>query len=298
MQTIETGLTPIEENKLPTVQSLVEISEVIPADKRNELAKVFKPHAQEIIEFIQEARNIAVTGENDTVGMKAARDHAKKGVAVIKALDATHKEQTVGLKNITGEIDRLRKGMKDVAVETKDQLRHLADTAKRAEEERRQKLGEERRALLLPFLAPGDHITADLSTMDDETFETILEGQKAKKNQREQQAKIEALEREKALREKELQRQKEIEEAQERARIEAEEQASAETQRLKREAEELRTRNAELQASAAQTTVKIEARNMDADRIQTAAELAQDLIDKYADSMDGDVIEYLETFLN
>jgi len=125
----------------------------------------------------------------------------------------------------------------------------------------------------------------------------------AKKLQREQQAKIEALEREKAEREAKEKRDQEIQEAQEKARQEAQETARLREERLQQEAEDLKQRNAELQASIAEAPVKRTISEIQADemiamgRIQTAGDLARDLIDKYADSMDGEVIEYLETFI-
>jgi len=266
------------------IKSELEITSDVPANKAQALLEVFEPFNNKSAELIEKAGLITVNGEDDTVGMKAARDLAKEFVAEIKELDAVHKREKHVARQVTDAVDGLRKQIKDKLTATKDQLRYLADTAKRAEEERRQKLAADRMAKLSQYLGPNDYITADLGTMDDDTFGTILEGQKAKKEAAEQQAKIEALEREKAARDAKEERQQEIEAAKEKARQE-------ERDRLKDE----------LEAAKSPPPVSVHSVAVDTGTktvtIQTAQDLARELLDKYIDAMDGDLVEYLESYL-
>jgi len=162
MEAIETGLTVVKSDT-----ELFEIESGVPANQLAQLVDVFEPFAIQAVQLIDAANKITVTGEDDTVGMNAAKNAAKEFVALIKDLDEAHKREKTVAKRITDTVDGIRKQIKDKLVETKDQLRYLADTAKRAEEKRRQKLAEERREKLLPYLAPGDSITSDLDTMDE-----------------------------------------------------------------------------------------------------------------------------------
>lgn len=315
---------------LPVLRSesgLIEIESPLPQEQIQGLFELFEPYALQARDKIAAFSSITVADENDVDGIESAKAAKKELSELRKELDETHKEHKAGILAQTRAIDGIRKIIKDRIVESEAELKELADTAKRAEQERRESLIKERQTELAPYLETGQ-VVSGLGDMDDSTYQTILQGMKDASDKRAQEAELLELRAEKQRMEDEAKRKEELEKAEKAAKVEArrssvraalldgadfpdwdlESMPDSEFADKLRELIAIKTETQQALVAAEPNPVAgtieevLESRPVRAgmildnhhSRTRHRVELAQELLTDWVDSMDADLIMHLE----
>lgn len=239
---------PAEEQwlSLTGVDMPKEVSQ-LPAHKVEELALIFTPYMQRVIELRKDAQAIEVTSEDDREGMEAAK---RLRIAIKNARNEAEKirKEEKQWSLVTGRVvDFFGKSIKELAEVTENHLKEQETYAERMEAQRRAELKKAREDELFPYLQEGTTV-AGLDTMTEADFQQRLQDAKDAHAYRIQKAEQEEAERLAAI---EAQRAEQEALRAENERLRAEAAAKAEAERIEREAQERADREA-AEAKAAQ----------------------------------------------
>ena len=191
------------------------------------ITKSFQPFIESAKELKKQALEISVKDETDNEGMKKARDLRLSAVKTRKAAEAKKDELKKDALAYGRAVQANYNMLNDFFKSHENDLKNLEETAKRAEEERIQKLIETR-TLAIREIDPC--IRADYYPLDkltNEEFNELLNTM-ALAIKKKEEDRLEAERKE-----------KERKEAEEKAKREAEEKRKAEEERIRKENESL-----------------------------------------------------------
>jgi hypothetical protein len=256
---METSTLPVPAEQwlsLTGVDLPKEVSQ-LPAHKVEELALIFTPFMQRVIELRKDAQEIEVTSEDDREGMEAAK---RLRIAIKNARTEAEKirKEEKQWSLITGRsVDFFGKSIKELAEVTENYLKEQETYAERMEAQRRAELKAAREDAIAPYLLEGT-VVPGLDTMTEADFEQRLQDAKDAHAYRVQKA-----EQEEAERLAEIERKKAEQEAlrAENERLRAEAHAKAEAERIEREAQERADREAAEVRAAQEAAIKKHAAN-------------------------------------
>lgn len=218
----------------------------LPAHKVEELALIFTPYMQRVIELRKEAQEIEVTSEDDREGMEAAK---RLRIAIKNArteAEKIRKEEKQWSLIAGRSVDFFGKSIRELAEVTENHLRDQETYAERMEAQRRAELKAAREDAIAPYLLEGT-VVPGLDTMTEGDFEQRLQDAKDAHAYRVQKAEQEEAERLAAI---EAQKAEQEALRAENERLKAEAHAKAEAERIEREAQEKADREAaEVKAS-------------------------------------------------
>ena len=239
---METSTLPVPAEEwlsLTGVDLPKEVSQ-LPAHKVEELALIFTPFMQRVIELRKDAQAIEVTSEDDREGMEAAK---RLRIAIKNARTEAEKirKEEKQWSLITGRsVDFFGKSIKELAEVTENYLKEQETYAERMEAQRRAELRAAREDAIAPYLLEGT-VVPGLDTMTESDFEQRLQDAKDAHAYRVQKAEQEEAERLAAI---EAQKAEQEALRAENERLRAEAHAKAEAERIEREAQERADREA------------------------------------------------------
>lgn len=249
-------------------------------EKAGLIVETLAPLVEQAGELCREAQGVTVTDATQVTEMRQAREIRLKLVKVRTGAEAARKVLKADALALGKAIDACGNWIKNQTEPVEARLMECELFAERAEAARKQKLRDERYALLAEVGTVDAAIVSTLGDMKQDAFDAMLQGAKLAKKAREEEAKRQ----EQARKDEEARRARELEEARakqaqaeaEAAKLRAE---RAEQDRLAAEAaeRERRAREAiEAKARAEREAAEIKAREeREAIRAKAAAEQAE-----------------------
>jgi len=193
---------------MSTTGALIPIKSLEAIEGSQKIIASFTPKVGELNALYEEYDEIVTgypmngTEEEQRKSAETLADKAKalraKMVKIRTSTQKVHDEVKAEYLPVTKAIDSVNKLIKDTSQEAEEKLQFIVDTEKRIEENRILKLEVERTAALAEY-SDGAPLPGNLGTMDDQTWDAILAGWKAK---HEQKLRDEAAEKERQKKEK------------------------------------------------------------------------------------------------
>ncbi len=150
------------------------------------LVKTFYPLCVEVRNLVAQSAPIAVEDENDTLGMKAAREARLAIRAVRIVAENGRKEHKADIIKTWKIIEGLANLVKDVAEPEEARLQALEDMAKLAEERRQEQIKRERIEQIRETGA--DPYQFNLDGMNEVSYQNLIRDCRAAKQVRDEQA--------------------------------------------------------------------------------------------------------------
>lgn len=147
----------------------------------------FEPFRIQANEWMEKAKQIKITDASQTDLMKEARTARLALRSVRIGVDNLHEEKKAHILKEGQTLDKIKRELNALIKPIEEELKAQEDFVEIQEENRKQTLRRERVSLLSPFIGFQQAELMQLGDMDEQVFNTVLEGQKVIKEQREKQ---------------------------------------------------------------------------------------------------------------